>query len=150
MTTPIITASPCHAAALAALHMTIFPHAAWNESSFLTLLKQPGHISLIHTSGGLLLMRVVMDEAEILTFGVCEKRKAIGSALLREGLARLKQSGVNILYLEVAARNRPAREFYQKFGFVVTGQRKAYYEDGDDALTMSLSCRQSGDTENHG
>lgn len=136
----ITIASPAHAALLASLHAAIFPHAAWDEAAFLTLLKQPGCLTLIHEAGGFLMLRTVLDEAEILTIGTIEKRRAIGSILLRDGLDRLRQAGVKTLYLEVAAGNEAARCFYEMFGFVPTGRRKAYYEDGDDALTMRLSC----------
>lgn len=129
-----------YALALAALHAQMFPQAAWDEKAFSGLLALPDSLALLHESGGFLLLRIVLDEAEILTFGTIEKRLGIGSALLIEGLNRLKQQGVNTLYLEVAARNTPARLFYDKFGFTLTGRRKAYYEDGDDALTMRLSC----------
>lgn len=146
----IIRAGVPHAAVLSALHGAVFPHAAWNESAFLTLLNQAGTLAFIHEFDGFLLLRVVLDEAEILTFGTTQKRQGIGSALLHEGLSVLAQARVQTLYLEVAARNQAARHFYEKFGFMVTGRRKAYYEDGDDALTMRLSCRGSERTDNHG
>lgn len=137
---PITVVSTSHAAVLATLHAAVFPHAAWDEEAFTGLLNQPGNLALIHEAGGFLLLRVVLDEAEILTFGTIQKRQAIGSALLHESLCRLKRANVSALYLEVAARNEPARCFYEKFGFAPTGRRKAYYEDGDDALIMRLSC----------
>lgn len=146
----IIRAGVTHAAALSALHGSVFPHAAWNESAFLTLLNQPGTLAFILGSDGFLLLRLVLDEAEILTFGTTLKRQGIGSALLHEGLAALEQAHIQTLHLEVAAQNNAARLFYETFGFVVTGRRKAYYEDGDDALTMCLSCRRSGRADNHG
>jgi ribosomal-protein-alanine N-acetyltransferase len=37
----------------------------------------------------------------------------------------------------VAAANLPARKLYEKYGFREVGLRKAYYEDGDDALVLS-------------
>lgn len=146
----IIRVGASHAAALSVMHEAVFPHALWSESAFCDLLGHPGTFALIHGSNGFLLLRVVLDEAEILTFGTTEKRQGIGSVLFHEGLALLKQAQVNTLYLEVAARNQAAQLFYEKLGFVVTGRRKAYYEDGDDALTMRLSCQQSERSDNHG
>lgn len=141
MSSNLITmAGTSHAALLAALHEAVFPHAAWNEKAFTSLLNQPGHLAFIHESGGFLLLRVVLDEAEILTFGTIQKRQAVGSVLLRESLCRLKLKNVSTIYLEVAAGNEAARCFYEKFGFVPIGRRKAYYEDGDDAVMMRLSC----------
>lgn len=140
MSSRIISVGPSHAAALAALHEAVFPHAAWTEPAFFGLLNQPGHLTLIHEDGGFLLLRIVLDEAEILTFGTTQQRQGIGSALLRAGLDELKKANVRVLHLEVAAHNEAARSFYETFGFMRTGQRKAYYEDGDDALIMCLPC----------
>lgn len=144
---PVSRVDAAHAAVLAALHGDVFPHAAWNEAAFVTLLNQPGNLALIHEAGGFLLLRVVLDEAEILTFGTIQKRQGIGRALLHEGLIRLRQTNVEKLYLEVAARNEAAKCFYETFGFGLTGRRKAYYEDGDDALTMCLLCSKPGGIE---
>lgn len=140
MNCPIIRAGLPYAAALATLHEAIFPHAPWTEAAFSSLLNQPGTHALIHESGGILLLRVVLDEAEILTFGAVSKRQGIGSALMNSGLNDLRAAQVHVLHLEVAARNEAARLFYEKFGFTRSGFRKTYYEDGDDALMMRLSC----------
>jgi ribosomal-protein-alanine N-acetyltransferase len=134
----MIEAGSAHIAVLAAMHKTVFPHEAWDEVGFTTLLRQPGVHGLIHEGGGFLLLRSVLDEAEILTIGVLEKRRGIGTSLLHEGLRRLRLAGVRTLYLEVATDNAPALALYEKQGFVVTGRRKAYYDDGGDALTMRL------------
>jgi ribosomal protein S18 acetylase RimI-like enzyme len=37
----------------------------------------------------------------------------------------------------VAAQNLPARKLYEKYGFREVGRRKAYYDDGDDALVLA-------------
>ncbi|HTQ70467.1 MAG TPA: GNAT family N-acetyltransferase [Acidocella sp.] len=136
----ITEAGPAHAALLAALHGEVFPDESWGEAAFLALLGQPGVLGLVHDGGGFLLLRVVLDEAEILTIGVVAKRQGIGGALLREGLRRLRQASVRTLYLEVATGNAPARGLYEKLGFMATGLRKAYYQDGGDALNMRLDC----------
>lgn len=140
MTNQITLATPAQAEVLAALHTRIFPHDSWNEAAFSALLSQAGHFTLLHEKGGFLMLRTVLDEAEILTFGVVQPRQGIGSALLHDGLHRLKKAHIQILHLEVAAHNKAAQLFYEKFGFVLTGRRKAYYEDGDDALLMRRSC----------
>lgn len=149
MTNHVHSANSAHAGILAALHTAVFPHAAWSEQAFLGLLNHPGSLALLHDSGGFLILRIILDEAEILTFGTTVKRQGVGSALFFEGLERLKQAGVQQLHLEVAASNQPAQLFYKKFGFIATGQRKAYYDDGDDALTMRLLCWQSKEAETH-
>lgn len=142
---PCVKASPAYAGVFAALHAAVFAHAPWDEAAFLSLLSQPNVIALLHESDGFLLLQVVLDEAEILTFGTTNKRHGIGTHLLQAGLEALKTAGVTRLFLEVASRNHEAQTFYKKFNFVVTGRRKAYYEDGDDALLMCLLCPSPGD-----
>ena len=78
----------------------------------------------------------MLDEAEIITLGVARKRQGIGRALLAEGLARLRALGVVTLFLEVAVENEAAIALYAGFGFVESGRRRAYYENGGDALMM--------------
>ncbi|MDE2239422.1 MAG: GNAT family N-acetyltransferase [Rhodospirillales bacterium] len=137
--TAIREAGPAYAAALAAMHESVFPEAPWNEAAFVTLLRQPGVAALIHDANGFMLLRTVLDEAEILTIGVLKKRRGTGAALLREGLRRLRDAGVQVVYLEVATGNVAARALYENHGFVQSGLRKAYYENGGDALMLRLN-----------
>jgi [ribosomal protein S18]-alanine N-acetyltransferase len=140
----ITEAGSAHAALLAAMHGMVFPHDPWNEAAFLSLLGQQGVLGLVHEAGGVLLLRAVLDEAEILTIGVLERRQGLGGALLREGIRRLRGAGVRKLYLEVAMSNAPARALYENLGFMAAGLRKAYYEDGGDALNMRLDLDVPG------
>lgn len=135
----MITAGPEHAAAMAALHAAAFPHDPWPEDAFATLLQQPGVTGLIDPRGGFLLLRSVLDEAEILTIGAAARRQGIGRALLQAGIAVLQAQQVRTLYLEVAASNLAARGLYAAFGFARTGFRPNYYPDGADALILSLA-----------
>ena len=134
----MIAAGPEHAKALAAIHAVAFPHDPWSEASFLTLVQQPGVAGFIDERGGLVLVRWVLDEAEILTVGAAEKRQGIGRALMETAIAYLKARSVTVLHLEVAASNMAARGLYEAFGFEQTGKRANYYPDGDDALLLSL------------
>jgi ribosomal-protein-alanine N-acetyltransferase len=40
--------------------------------------------------------------------------------------------------LEVRVSNEPARQFYRSYGFTEAYRRRAYYQDGEDALVMVL------------
>jgi ribosomal-protein-alanine N-acetyltransferase len=40
--------------------------------------------------------------------------------------------------LEVRKSNEPARRLYEAAGFSVSGERAAYYADGEDAVLMHL------------
>lgn len=135
----IFAASPAHAEVLAAMHVVAFPTDPWSADAFTTLLTQPGVSGLIDPRGGFLLLRAILDEAEILTLGVTAPRQGIGRALLADAIARAAATGVQTLHLEVAAGNDAARALYASFGFQETGRRPAYYADGGDALTLSRS-----------
>ena len=134
----IAEAGPAYAAMLAAMHREVFPRDTWDEAAFAALLGQPGVLALIYEQDGFIVLRAVLDEAEILTIGVLEKRRGIGAALLAEGLRRLREIGVRVVHLEVATGNAPALALYEKHGFVQSGLRKAYYGNGGDALMLRL------------
>ncbi len=123
---------------LAKLHATCFAEA-WDEAALTSLLAGPGVGTLLAKSAegpvGLLIYRVVADEAEILTLGVDPnlRRRGAGKALL-EGLLSLP---LKTLFLEVASDNADAIGLYTQAGFKQVGLRKAYYAlTGEDALVL--------------
>lgn len=62
-----------------------------------------------------------------------------GSLLLKSFLDKCVDLQVSNVVLEVRETNHTARQFYEHFGFAVTGRRKAFYSDPpEDALTMTL------------
>ncbi len=124
-------AYPAHAKAMAAIH-------AWDAKSIATLLAQPGVAGLIDPRGGILILRVAADEAEILTIGVTARRRGLGTALMRAAIEKAKTMGAAVLHLEAAAGNIAAQEFYKSLGFAAAGRRPNYYANGDDAVLLSL------------
>jgi ribosomal-protein-alanine N-acetyltransferase len=132
----IIEAGIAHAAALARMHGEAFPADPWDTASFMALLRQPGMLGLIDEAGGFLLLRVVADEAEVITLGVVRPRQGIATHLLQAALDRAK--GVARVHLEVAEGNAAALALYERFGFTRVGVRKGYYPDGGAALTLTL------------
>ncbi len=134
----MITAGPGHALILSALHAAARPAEPWDEAAFATLLNQPGVVALIDERGGLLLMRIVLDEAEILNIAAVDRRQGIGTALLEAGLARAAAQNVKFVHLEVAEDNMAARGLYTRFGFTQSGLRRRYYASGADALVLTL------------
>jgi [ribosomal protein S18]-alanine N-acetyltransferase len=132
----VIEAGPAYAPVLALLHAEAFPHEPWSEESFSTLLAQPGVVALLDERGGFLVLRLVLDEAEILTLGVTLKRQGIATALLAAGIELAQRQGITMLHLEVGAPNLAARGLYEKAGFTQAGLRRRYYADGSDALTL--------------
>jgi len=133
----IVEAGPAHAGVMAAVHGAAFLHEPWDEAAFAALLRQPGVIGFLDARGGVLLLRVVADEAEILTIGVAARRAGIGRGLMTAALARAAAEGAKTMFLEVAEGNEAAVGLYGALGFEVAGRRAAYYADGGDAVVMS-------------
>lgn len=86
------------------------------------------------------LIRVIGQESEVDYFAVRANshRLGIGRGLLCWLLDDLRRRQVSCVHLEVASRNQAAIQLYESRGFLVTGERKRYYRDGDTALLMSL------------
>ena len=127
------------AAGLAALHATAFD-SPWSAAEFAQLLDGPG-VFAVAEPDGFILIRVVADEAEILTLAVRpEARSAgLGGRLVGQGAVRAAQVGARRLFLEVAEDNVAARALYARAGFALIGRRKGYYDGGrTDALVLGL------------
>jgi ribosomal-protein-alanine N-acetyltransferase len=138
----IARAGPAHCFVLAAIHAAAFPGGeAWGVAMLAAQLGQPGVFGLLDEAGGMILVRVAADEAEILTLAVAPeaRRAGLGRALLDAACAAARQGGATRLFLEVAATNAAARGLYGAAGFRQIGLRRRYYADGTDALMMSLA-----------
>ncbi|HUC17718.1 MAG TPA: GNAT family N-acetyltransferase [Acetobacteraceae bacterium] len=136
----ILTASRAHAAAMAAIHAGAFPPGArWGEETFTAQLALPGVFGLIDPEGGFILLRVVVEEAEVLTLAVAvaAQRRGLGRALLAAAMARAQAKGARRILLEVSERNETARALYGAAGFAEIGRRRRYYADGADALVLA-------------
>lgn len=131
--------APIYAPVFAALHARAFPHEPWDETAFASLLAQPGMHGFLDERGGFLLLRIVLDEAEIITIGTIAPRQGIATALLAQAIAAARAQGVRTLHLEVAEDNAAARALYAAHGFTRTGRRAAYYANGAAALTLALN-----------
>jgi [ribosomal protein S18]-alanine N-acetyltransferase len=130
--------SPAYAPVFAALHAQVFPQEPWDEAAFTTMLAMPGMHGFLDERGGFLLLRIVLDEAEIITIGSVQPRQGIASSLLQQAIATARAASVQKIHLEVAEDNAPARALYSKYGFLSAGRRKSYYPNGADALTLTL------------
>jgi ribosomal-protein-alanine N-acetyltransferase len=129
---------PTHAAVLAAIHGAAFPQEAWGAGAFQVQLEMHSVLGLLDERGGLALLRVTADEAEILTIGVLPaiRRRGVARNLLDESMAHARAAGVRAVFLEVGIRNRPARALYEAAGFEEVGRRRRYYASGEDALIL--------------
>jgi ribosomal-protein-alanine N-acetyltransferase len=89
---------------------------------------------------GYLLSWHVADELHILQVAAApaERRRGIGRALVDEALAYCARERVRLVLLEVRRSNLPAIALYRRVGFVASNVRRAYYNDGEDAVEMQL------------
>jgi ribosomal-protein-alanine N-acetyltransferase len=88
---------------------------------------------------GLVVFRMVRDEAEILNLAVDsrQRRQGIGSRLVEEAIEACKAAGVKRIFLEVRESNDRARKFYSRMGFTEDGRRRQYYRQPvEDALVL--------------
>lgn len=134
-----MTTTPIEAAQLAALHATAFG-TPWSATEIARLLDGPG-VFAVTEPDGFILIRVVADEAEILTLAVRPEARGagLGGRLVGQGAVRAVQAGVRRLFLEVAEDNVAARALYARAGFALIGRRKGYYDGGrTDALVLGL------------
>jgi len=81
---------------------------------------------------------IVMDEGNLVNLAIhpLYRRRGIGTRLLRFLMDRAKGKGVKKIFLEVRRKNIPAISFYLKNGFLKIGERKGYYNNGEDAIIM--------------
>jgi len=81
----------------------------------------------------------VLDELHINNLAVVPefRRQGVATALLRRVMDEAARFGIRRTMLEVRQSNTPARQLYERFGFVVAGKRSKYYTNPiEDALVL--------------
>ena len=133
-------ATVADAPALAAIHATSF-HPGWDASAIAELLASPGCFALWLPTQAFILLRTVLDEAEIITLATtpAHRRLGLARALLETAAACCVARGAMMLHLEVAAGNHAACALYLAMGFRPIGHRPRYYADGGDARMLCLT-----------
>ena len=90
---------------------------------------------------GAIVVWLVVNEAHVATIAVHpdHRHKGIGAALLANALIIAAHRGALTSLLEVRVSNLPALKLYERFGYLVDGVRKNYYQDNqEDALLLTL------------
>jgi ribosomal-protein-alanine N-acetyltransferase len=117
--------------------------SAWSARSFEEELERATSELVVATESetivGFVATSVVADESELLNVavGLPWRRRGLGGALVRYAMDRAVRRGATAMHLEVRAGNRAARALYEALGFEVSGVRRGYYPDGEDAVCMS-------------
>ena len=135
------------ALALAKAHASAFD-SPWPPEAFAALMGTPGVFALAAVDQapvGLILMRAIAGEAEVLTLAVEPAHRRLGAAraLLRAGLAQAAAMGAEEAFLEVAADNAGALALYRQEGFVEAGRRGGYYRRTGGATVDALVLRRT-------
>jgi ribosomal-protein-alanine N-acetyltransferase len=124
----------------------------WGWESYSGELLRPDAIMLIsrrrvrdrsgRSVSGFVAARVNADELHINNIGVRreDRRRGIGTALLKAAIEGGLRLGARRAILEVRAGNDSAQSLYLGHGFEIVGRRKNYYHDPtEDALVMSAT-----------
>ncbi len=140
----IARVGPDAASILSNLHAASFSES-WKPEAIAEMLTTPGTLALLLQSGAspaaMLIARVILDEAEILTFATAPQHRQRGhaKALLQSLTTYLQSLGVKTVHLEVASDNPAALKLYQGGGYSQSGLRKFYYASGANAILMCRS-----------
>jgi ribosomal-protein-alanine N-acetyltransferase len=96
---------------------------------------------------GYICFTLLFDEAEILDVAVMPSQRGhgVGARLVAWTLEFCRHKGASFVALEVRRSNGSAIRLYQRLGFVQTGERRRYYENGEDALLMRHTFQEHGD-----
>jgi ribosomal-protein-alanine N-acetyltransferase len=104
----------------------------------------PGEGTVGPRVDGFVVYWVIHDELHVLDVVTAPeaRRRGIARALLEEALADGVRRGAARAMLEVRRSNDPAIALYRALGFLHDTVRRRYYQDGEDAVLMSLSLGQ--------
>lgn len=86
--------------------------------------------------------KYAMNESSVAVFHLLaihpkHRSKKLGTLLVESLFALLKQSGIEVIHLDVVKGNLPAIRLYEKSGFEFLEERDVFYEDTGD-ITVAL------------
>jgi ribosomal-protein-alanine N-acetyltransferase len=119
----------------------------WSRGGIVDELSSPNSIFLVLETrapeaqiAGFICSSLILDEVHILEVAVRPdyRNAGLGSLLINALLSAAAAQNAVRACLEVRASNRAAIKVYEKCGFTRDGVRKGYYQDGEDAVLMSL------------
>lgn len=133
---------------MAAIHAAAFEQSRpWSAGEFASLLSHPG-VFAVGDLRAFALVRVVLDEAELLTIATHPDahRQGLARALMDTWQTEAARRGARRAFLEVALDNDAARALYASCGYIRTGLRPAYYPrtgaHAADAVIMARDLTQ--------
>jgi ribosomal-protein-alanine N-acetyltransferase len=125
-----------------AIESVSYPHP-WNTVHFLDELNSHHSFPLVALNPegvvlGYICPMLVLDEGHILNVavGLPFRGMHVGKLLVEHVLTDCLARGASFVSLEVRVSNTAAIALYERLGFIETGRRKNYYENGEDAILM--------------
>ena len=129
------------------------PH--WNTEQYEGLFSPdaPRRVVTVAADGetvvGFLVALCPCEEWEIESVVVepSQRRRGVGATLLRDVISRARLSSATAFVLEARESNVPARQLYEKIGFVQEAMRKNYYQGPlEHALLYRLTLQSCDKT----
>lgn len=88
---------------------------------------------------GAALLEVLVPESELHSLAVlpAQRRRGLGSVLVKSAITEARKLGANEMFLEVRSSNQAAIALYEREGFTALSVRRGYYSHPrEDALVM--------------
>ncbi|MGM9627739.1 MAG: ribosomal protein S18-alanine N-acetyltransferase [Faecousia sp.] len=131
-----------HVPQVAALEKQCFSDP-WSEKSIASELVNDLAFWLVALEGetvaGYVGSQTVLGESDMMNIAVHPdfRRQGIAEAMVDALITELHEQGSRCLTLEVRSSNDPAKQLYQKLGFIQIGKRPNYYfNPREDALIL--------------
>lgn len=134
-------------AELTKLEARCFDANPWGEARLQASLHDPATTITVCAREDLIIgfciWRVFPPDAEILLIAVSpkERNNGVAKALIQNVNEIAAGRSVTTVFLEVSACNHPAIACYKRSGFVESGVRGGYYNNGADALIMACKIQ---------
>lgn len=119
----------------------------WSRGNFSDSLKAGYSCWACEIDGQLMgyaILMMVLDEAHLLNISIAKEfqGRGLGRKLLEHIIAKARQHGGQMMFLEVRPSNKPAIRLYEDMGFNEFSVRKGYYPAAngrEDAILMGLA-----------
>ena len=127
------------------------PHWSTEQYEGLFSPEAPARVVTVAAEGpmvaGFLVALCPCDEWEIESVVVepSQRRRGIGAALLRDAISRGRKGSATAFVLEARESNTPARQLYERIGFVQEAMRKDYYQGPLEHALLYRLTLQTGD-----
>ncbi|HSA91549.1 MAG TPA: ribosomal protein S18-alanine N-acetyltransferase [Terriglobales bacterium] len=149
---PVRPATVADLAAMLAIERALPTSAHWPEGEYRRMFDEdPDRPRLVLVAEedaevvGFVVARGAAGEWELENVAVAAsaQRRGFGSLLVQALLYRLSALGAAAVFLEVRESNHAARRLYERHEFLLSGRRRAYYQDPpEDAVLYRLSFPQ--------